>query len=56
MDILVAEFGEILKESYWAERSSIDLVLDYAKDIGFDLERDEFFEFIELLEYARQLL
>jgi Ca-activated chloride channel family protein len=55
MDVLVAEFGEILRDSYWADGSSFDDILDYAEDLPDWLERSEVYEFIDLLEIADDL-
>ena len=52
LDVLVAEFGEILRDSYWAEGSDFYEILDYAEDIADRLEREEVYEFIDLLETA----
>ena len=52
LDVLVAEFGEILRNSYWADGTSIQDVLEYAKDLPDTLERGEVYEFIDLLEQA----
>ena len=52
LDVLVAEFAEILRDSYWAEGTSFNDILDYAEDLPDVLERAEVYEFIELLEIA----
>jgi Ca-activated chloride channel family protein len=54
MDVLVAEFAEILRDSYWAEDSSFAEVYDYAHSLSNRLELAEFYEFIELVEIASQ--
>ncbi len=51
-DVLVAEFAEILRDSHWAEGSTIWELIDYAEDIADQIERSEFYEFVELLEQA----
>lgn len=55
LDVLVAEFGEILRESYWSEGSSFSELLDYAYALLDRLENQEAFEFVELLEKAASL-
>lgn len=55
MDVLVAEFGEILRDSYWADDSSFADILDYADRLPDEVERSEFYEFIDLLEIANDL-
>jgi Ca-activated chloride channel family protein len=52
MDVLVAEFAEILHDSYWAEDSSFDEIFEWAYDLQDRLELPEFYEFIELVEVA----
>lgn len=52
LDVLVAEFGEILRNSYWADSTTIQDVLEYAEDLPDTLERSEVYEFIDLLEQA----
>jgi len=54
-DVLVAEFAEILRKSYWAEGNTVWELIDYAEDIADQIERSEFYEFIELLENASYL-
>ncbi|NIW45142.1 MAG: DUF3520 domain-containing protein [Gammaproteobacteria bacterium] len=55
LNVLVAEFGEILRDSYWAEDTSFQDLLYYADDLPNTLERAEVYEFIELLERASRL-
>jgi Ca-activated chloride channel family protein len=54
--IAVAEFAEILKESYWAKNSSFDSVLDVAQDAlsSMDTKQEEL-EFIELVKKVNDL-
>jgi Ca-activated chloride channel family protein len=55
--VVVAEYAEILRESYWAEESSIDAVYEEAQRVSEYLPRDEnVSEFIELLRKARRLM
>lgn len=54
--VVVAEFAEILKGSYWAEDSSLDDVYDEARRIEDDLRRDDDMEeFVDLVKMARRL-
>lgn len=55
MDVLIAEFGEILRDSYWADETSFWDLLEYAEDPAYEVERVEFLEFLELLEQAAWL-
>jgi Ca-activated chloride channel family protein len=55
LDVLVAEFGEILRNSYWAEGSSIRELGEYADFLLNRLENQEVIEFINLLEEASRL-
>ena len=52
MDVLVAEFAEILRDSYWAEGSSFEDVFEYAQSLSDRLELADFYEFIQLVEIA----
>lgn len=54
LDILVAEFAEILRESYWAN-SDFEEVLDYAESTSRVLENQEVYEFLDMLEEAARL-
>ena len=54
--VIVAEYAEILKGSYWAEESSLDDVYDEARRLEDDLHRDEAMEeLVDLLKRARRL-
>lgn len=54
--VVVAEFAEILKDSYWAEDSSLDDVYDEARRIEDDLRRDDDMEeFVDLVKMAKGL-
>ena len=55
LDVLVAEFAEILRDSYWADGTTLRDVLEYAEELPRALERIEVYEFIDLLEHAVQL-
>lgn len=55
--VVVAEFAEILKDSYWAEESSLDDVYDEARRIADYLYRDDVMdEFVDLVREARRLM
>ena len=55
--VVVAEFAEILKGSYWAEESSMDDVYDEARRIADYLYRDDVMdEFVDLVREARRLM
>ncbi|MBI5944163.1 MAG: von Willebrand factor type A domain-containing protein [Chloroflexi bacterium] len=54
--VVVAEYAEILKGSYWAEGSSLDHVYDEARRIREYLYRDDYMdEFVDLVRDARRL-
>jgi Ca-activated chloride channel homolog len=54
--VVVAEYAEILKESYWADESSMDDVYDEAERISEYLYRDDYMEeFVDLVRDARRL-
>jgi Ca-activated chloride channel family protein len=54
--VVVAEYAEILKESYWADESSVDDVYDEARRISDYLYRDDAMEeFVDLVREARKL-
>jgi Ca-activated chloride channel family protein len=54
--VIVAEFAEILKQSYWAEDGSLDSVLREAERVSELFHRDEVMqEFVELIRQARRL-
>jgi Ca-activated chloride channel family protein len=52
LDVIVAEFAEILRDSYWAEGSTLENLLEYAENIGGLVEHQKVFELIELIELA----
>ena len=55
-DVVVAEYAEILRESYWAEGSSLSSVYEEAARLGEILwEDDDMREFIDLVRQARRL-
>ena len=55
--VVVAEYAEILRDSYWAEDSSMDAVYKEAQRVSEYLPRDEAVsEFVELLRKARRLM
>lgn len=54
--VVVAEYAEILKGSYWAEESSLDEVYDEARRLEDYLYRDESMsEFVDLIKTAKRL-
>ena len=54
--VVVAEFAEILRDSYWAQESNIDDVYEEAEWLSEYLYRDEDMqEFVELVRRARRL-
>jgi Ca-activated chloride channel family protein len=55
--VVVAEYAEILRDSYWAEGSSLDAVYKEAQRVSEYLPRDESIsEFVELVRKARRLI
>ena len=57
MNVLVAEYAEILKDSYWAQNSSMAAVLEEVNRVGGMLEQDEDVrEFMGLVEWASRLV
>ncbi len=52
--VVVAEYAEILKGSYWAEGSSMDDVYDEARRISRYLDDDAMEEFVDLVSDARR--
>jgi len=55
--VVVAEYAEILRESYWAEDSSLDSVYREAERVSEYLPRDEAVsEFVDLVRRARRLM
>jgi len=56
-DVVAAEFAEILKESYWADGSSMNDVYHEAERINEYLYHDEVMdEFVDLVREARRLM
>lgn len=56
-DILVAEYAEILRGSYWAQDSAMSAVLEEVNRVGDMLEQDEDVrEFMDLVERASRLV
>lgn len=55
LDVLVAEFGEILRGSYWSEGSNLDDLRPYTNDLLDQLENQEVQEFVELVETAARI-
>jgi Ca-activated chloride channel homolog len=54
--VVVAEYAEILKESYWAEESSLNDVYDEAERLSKKFHRDEVMdEFLDLVRQVRRL-
>lgn len=54
--VIVAEYAEILKGSYWAEDSSLEDVYDEARRLEDEFRRDEGMqEFVDLVKMARRL-
>jgi hypothetical protein len=54
--IIVAEYAEILRDSYWAERNNLDDVYEEAQWASEYLYRDDDVnEFVELVRRARLL-
>ena len=55
--VIVAEYAEILKESYWAEDSSLDDVYDEARRLEDDFHRDgDMSELVDLMKMARRFV
>jgi hypothetical protein len=55
--VIVAEYAEILKGSYWAEDSSLDVVYEEASRLEDYLYRDGAMEeFVDLVRKARRLM
>ena len=55
-DVVVAEYAEILRDSYWAEDSSLDDVYEEAQWVSEHLYHDEDVgEFVELVRTANRL-
>jgi len=54
--VVVAEYAEILRDSYWAQDSNLDAVYEEAQWLGEYLHRDEDMrEFVELVQRARRI-
>lgn len=54
--VVVAEYAEVLRESYWAQDSSIGDVLAEARRVAEELPRDpDVDEFLELVRKANRL-
>ncbi len=55
--VVVAEYAEILKGSYWAEESSMDDVYDEARRISKYLDYDDAMEeFVDLVREAKRMI
>lgn len=52
--VVVAEYAEILKDSYWAEESSMNDVYDEARRVSRYLDDDTMEEFVDLVREARR--
>ncbi len=52
LDVIVAEFAEILRNSYWAEGSTLENLLEYAKNVSNLIEHQKVFELVDLIELA----
>ncbi len=50
-----AEFGEILRKSYWAKGSSLEDVLAVVKDVNRDWENDDVLEMMHLISKAAKI-
>ncbi len=56
LDVLVAEFAEILRHSYWAREGDLDDVAELARDLEKDVsDREDVSEFADLVEKAADL-
>jgi len=54
--VVVAEYAEVLRDSYWAQESSLDAVYEEAQWLDKRLYRDkDMHEFVELVDRARRL-
>ncbi len=54
--MIVAEYAEILRDSYWAQESSLEAVYEEAQWISEYLYRDEAMnEFVDLVRAARRI-
>jgi Ca-activated chloride channel family protein len=55
-DVVVAEFAEIMQESYWAQNSTLAGVLEEAERISKALpEESQVTEFVEMVRKANQI-
>ncbi|MEW6401528.1 MAG: von Willebrand factor type A domain-containing protein [Chloroflexota bacterium] len=54
--VVVAEYAEILKQSYWAEESSLEDVYDEARRISRHLDDPDMEEFVDLVREAGALI
>jgi Ca-activated chloride channel family protein len=55
-DVIVAEYAEILRGSYWAEGNTLAGVLEEAQRVGGELAEDpDVSEFVELVKRAAQI-
>jgi hypothetical protein len=55
-DVVVAEFAEIIRESYWAQNSTLAGVLEEAERISKALpENPQVQEFVEMVRKADQV-
>ncbi|MCJ7532311.1 MAG: hypothetical protein MUO64_14940, partial [Anaerolineales bacterium] len=55
-DVVVAEFAEIMRESYWAQNSTLAGVLEEAERISKALPEDlQIQEFVEMVRKADQI-
>ncbi|MGH8015502.1 MAG: YfbK domain-containing protein, partial [Candidatus Zixiibacteriota bacterium] len=50
-----AEFGEIMRDSYWAKNSSLNDVLQLASEVYRQTGKEDVREFVELITKARDL-
>lgn len=55
MAVLIAEFAEILRDSYWVEYRSFDDIAEYAQSITRFFDNDEFKGLIDMVEQAAWL-
>ena len=54
--VVVAEYAEILRDSYWAQESDLEAVYEEAQWVSEYLHRDEaMLEFVDLVHSARRL-
>ena len=55
LDVLVAEFAEVLRNSFWAD-GDIETIMHHSENLFGHLEEPEIFDFMEMLEEAYWLL